>query len=98
VSTRDWSSDVCSSDLGLIHRKERLAHSPLARLTDREREVLEQMAQGKNNAAIAKNLFLTERAVEKHINSLFHKLGLTEEGEVHRDRKTVGEGKRRRMK
>jgi len=69
---------------GLIHRKERLAHSPLARLTDREREVLEQMAQGKNNAAIAKSLFLTERAVEKHINSLFHKLGLTEEGEVHR--------------
>jgi DNA-binding NarL/FixJ family response regulator len=69
---------------GLIHRKERLAHSPLAQLTDREREVLEQMAQGKNNAAIAKGLFLTERAVEKHINSLFHKLGLTEEGEVHR--------------
>ena len=69
---------------GLIHRKERLAHSPLAQLTDREREVLEQMAQGKNNAAIAKSLFLTERAVEKHINSLFHKLGLTEEGEVHR--------------
>jgi len=42
------------------------------------------MAQGKNNAAIAKSLFLTERAVEKHINSLFHKLGLTEEPEVHR--------------
>src|SRR5439155_4948741 len=69
---------------GLIHRKERLAHSPLARLTDREREVLEQMAQGKNNAAIAKSLFLTERAVEKHINSLFHKLGLSEEAQVHR--------------
>jgi DNA-binding NarL/FixJ family response regulator len=69
---------------GLINRKERLAHSPLAQLTEREREVLEQMAQGKNNAAIAKSLFLTERAVEKHINSLFHKLGLTEEGEVHR--------------
>ena len=69
---------------GLVSRKERLAHSPLAQLTEREREVLEQMAQGKNNAAIAKSLFLTERAVEKHINSLFHKLGLTEEGEVHR--------------
>ena len=54
-----------------------MAHSPLAQLTDREREVLEHMAQGKNNAAIAKSLFLTERAVEKHINSLFHKLGLS---------------------
>jgi DNA-binding NarL/FixJ family response regulator len=68
----------------LVARKDRVAHSPLAKLTEREREVLEQMAQGKNNAAIAKSLFLTERAVEKHINSLFHKLGLTEETEVHR--------------
>jgi DNA-binding NarL/FixJ family response regulator len=69
---------------GLVARKERLASSPLAQLTDREREVLEQMAQGRNNAAIAKELFLTERAVEKHINSLFHKLGLSEEPNVHR--------------
>src|SRR5438477_9946067 len=68
----------------LVAAKERLASSPLAQLTDREREVLEQMAQGKNNASIAKALFLTERAVEKHINSLFHKLGLSEETEVHR--------------
>jgi DNA-binding NarL/FixJ family response regulator len=69
---------------GLVSRKERLASSPLAQLTEREREVLEHMAQGKNNAAIAKSLFLTERAVEKHINSLFHKLGLSEEPDVHR--------------
>jgi DNA-binding NarL/FixJ family response regulator len=69
---------------GLVSRKERLASSPLAQLTEREREVLENMAQGKNNAAIAKSLFLTERAVEKHINSLFHKLGLSEEPDVHR--------------
>ena len=68
----------------LVSAKEKMAHSPLANVTDREREVLEQMAQGKNNASIAKTLFLTERAVEKHINSLFHKLGLTEEPEVHR--------------
>ena len=68
----------------LVSAKEKMAHSPLANVTDREREVLEQMAQGKNNASIAKALFLTERAVEKHINSLFHKLGLTEEPEVHR--------------
>ena len=51
---------------------------------ERRDQVLEQMAQGKNNAAIAKALFLTERAVEKHINSLFHKLGLSEEEQVHR--------------
>ena len=68
----------------LVAAKDRMAHSPLAKLTDREREVLEQMAQGKNNAAIAGSLFLTERAVEKHINSLFHKLGLSEEPDVHR--------------
>jgi DNA-binding NarL/FixJ family response regulator len=68
----------------LVSSKDRMAHSPLAQLTEREREVLENMAQGKNNASIAKSLFLTERAVEKHINSLFHKLGLSEETDVHR--------------
>ena len=68
----------------LVAAKDRMAHSPLAQLTEREREVLEHMAQGQNNASIAKSLFLTERAVEKHINSLFHKLGLSEEPEVHR--------------
>lgn len=68
----------------LVAAKDRMAHSPLASLTDREREVLSHMAQGQNNAAIAKSLFLTERAVEKHINSLFHKLDLTEEPDVHR--------------
>jgi DNA-binding NarL/FixJ family response regulator len=68
----------------LVLRQDRLARSPLGQLTEREREVLGEMAQGKNNAAIAKSLFLTERAVEKHINSLFHKLNLTEENDVHR--------------
>ena len=68
----------------LVAAKERLAHSPLRQLTEREREVLAHMAQGMNNAAIARSLFLTERAVEKHINSLFHKLGLSEEPDVHR--------------
>ncbi len=73
----------------LVAAKDKMAHSPLALLTDREREVLEHMAQGQNNAAIAKSLFLTERAVEKHINSLFHKLGLSEEIDVHRRVKAV---------
>jgi DNA-binding NarL/FixJ family response regulator len=68
----------------LVSRKERGARSPLSQLTEREREVLGHMAQGKNNAAIARSLFLTERAVEKHINSLFHKLQLSEEPDVHR--------------
>jgi DNA-binding NarL/FixJ family response regulator len=68
----------------LVAAKDRMAHSPLAQLTDREREVLSHMAQGQNNAAIAEQLFLTERAVEKHINSLFHKLDLSEEPMVHR--------------
>jgi DNA-binding NarL/FixJ family response regulator len=68
----------------LVAAKDRMAHSPLASLTEREREVLDHMAQGKNNASIAQSLFLTERAVEKHINSLFHKLGLSEETAVHR--------------
>ena len=69
---------------GLVARREREARSPLAHVTEREREVLSLMAEGKNNAAIAVSLFLTERAVEKHINSLFHKLGLSEEPNVHR--------------
>jgi DNA-binding NarL/FixJ family response regulator len=68
----------------LVARRDREARSPLAQLTERERQVLGLMAEGKNNAAIAAALFLTERAVEKHINSLFHKLGLSEEPDVHR--------------
>jgi DNA-binding NarL/FixJ family response regulator len=63
--------------------------SPLDRLTPREREVLEQMAQGRNNAGIAQALHLSERAVEKHINSLFSKLDLGEEVDVHRRVKAV---------
>jgi DNA-binding NarL/FixJ family response regulator len=50
--------------------------SPLRTLTRREREVLAEVAQGRSNAAIAESLVLTKRAVEKHINSIFGKLGL----------------------
>jgi DNA-binding NarL/FixJ family response regulator len=42
------------------------------------------MATGRSNASIAKTLYMSERAVEKHITSLFQKLGLSEEGEVNR--------------
>jgi len=73
----------------LIASRARQAHSPVSDLTPREGEVLAQVAQGRNNAAIAKQLHLTERAVEKHINSIFSKLTLTEETEVHRRVKAV---------
>jgi DNA-binding NarL/FixJ family response regulator len=63
--------------------------SDLDRLTSRERETLAEMAQGKNNAAIAASLFLSERAVEKHTNAIFSKLGLTEEEDVNRRVKAV---------
>ena len=56
--------------------------SALADLTHREREVLAQIAQGKSNAAIAESLVLTKRAVEKHINAIFMKLGLAEAEDV----------------
>jgi len=55
----------------------------ISRLTEREREVLEEMARGRNNAAIAADLVITQRAVEKHINSIFSKLGVAAEGEAH---------------
>ena len=58
-------------------------------LTPRETEVLAEIAQGKNNAAVADSLVLSERAVEKHINSLFSKLGLGAEPDVHRRVKAV---------
>ena len=58
--------------------------SPIERLTDREREVMSEVAQGRTNSAIAENLFLSERAVEKHINSIFTKLDLPPERETNR--------------
>ena len=68
----------------LIAARGRNQHSALSELTVREREVLAAVAEGKNNAAIAQTLHLTEGAVEKHISSIFSKLGLSEEKEVHR--------------
>jgi len=68
----------------LVAARSQVARSPLERLTPREMDVLSQIAQGKNNAAVAASLVLSERAVEKHINSLFSKLGLGEEPSVHR--------------
>jgi len=61
----------------LVEARARAHHSPLAELTGRELEVLRAIAEGKSNAAIAAGLTLSKHAVEKHINSIFLKLGLT---------------------
>jgi DNA-binding NarL/FixJ family response regulator len=57
---------------------------PLDELTPREREVLELMAEGRSNNAIAEHMVVTERAVEKHVTSIFGKLGLAPAPEDHR--------------
>jgi DNA-binding NarL/FixJ family response regulator len=62
----------------------RRGDDPVATLTPREREVLELMAEGRSNQAIASQLVVTERAVEKHVTSIFGKLGLPVSGEDHR--------------
>ena len=66
----------------LVTAKARADESPLSELTPREKEVLSEIAQGKSNVAIAESLVLTKRAVEKHINSIFMKLGLAAEKDI----------------
>jgi DNA-binding NarL/FixJ family response regulator len=73
----------------LVAGNARGEESPLSELTPRERDVLREMAEGKNNAAIAASLVLTERSVEKVIHSIFAKLGLTWEAAVHKRVKAV---------
>jgi DNA-binding NarL/FixJ family response regulator len=69
---------------GLLARKATEERSPLRSLTPRETEVLREMARGSSNAMIAKTLYMSLRAVEKHISAVFEKLGLVEEGDVNR--------------
>jgi DNA-binding NarL/FixJ family response regulator len=66
----------------LVTARSQVASSPLNELTTREREVLAEIARGKSNMAIAESLFLTKRAVEKHINAIFLKLGLANAEDV----------------
>lgn len=73
----------------LLAESARAERSPLHDLTPREQDVLREMASGKNNAAIAASLFLTERSVEKVIHSIFLKLGLGWETTVHKRVKAV---------
>jgi DNA-binding NarL/FixJ family response regulator len=67
---------------GLVHARAHLDDNPLNELTAREREVLSGIAQGQSNMAIADSLFLSKRAVEKHINAIFLKLGLADAEDV----------------
>jgi len=73
----------------LVAAKSRADESLLAELTPRERQILEEMAQGKSNAAIAAALVITERSVEKVIHSIFLKLGLTWQPDINRRVKAV---------
>jgi DNA-binding NarL/FixJ family response regulator len=68
----------------LIQARARADKSRLSQLTPRERQLLAQIAAGKSNAAIAETLFLTKRAVEKHVNSIFSKLDLPQTADVSR--------------
>ena len=62
----------------------RRAQSPLEQLSDREREILALMAQGRSNLAISERLHLSERTVESHVGSIFSKLGLEPTADDHR--------------
>ena len=73
----------------LVAEDARGERSPLKSLTEREQDVLREMAAGKSNAAIGESLFLAERSVEKVIHSIFLKLGLTWEPSVNKRVKAV---------
>jgi DNA-binding NarL/FixJ family response regulator len=64
--------------------RRRATRSPLDDLTERERTVLEEMAEGRSNQAIAERMFLSDRAVERHVSAIFSKLSLPATSETHR--------------
>jgi DNA-binding NarL/FixJ family response regulator len=68
----------------LLAQRKQAVESPLSELTPRELDVLRAMAEGKTNRGIAEALFLSESSVEKHVNAIFGKLGLSQEQQVHR--------------
>ncbi len=81
---RSGGSVIDSKVVDALIQARTKAKSPIADLSEREREVMKEMAQGSTNSAIAEELFLSERAIEKHINSIFTKLGLIPEKETNR--------------
>lgn len=78
--------DECVIDPEIVARlvNRPRVRNPLAALSDRERQVLGELAQGRSNAAIAKVLFMAERTVEAHTTSIFTKLGLLASPDIHR--------------
>lgn len=68
----------------LVGRRHHRGPAPLTALTERERDVLARLATGRTNAAIAGDLYVSTHAIEKHCNSIFAKLGLSEEADVNR--------------
>lgn len=68
----------------LVDQQSKHLSSPIGQLTKRERDILSAVAGGKSNQAIGEELFISHRAVEKHINSIFAKLGLFEDPEINR--------------
>jgi DNA-binding NarL/FixJ family response regulator len=68
----------------LVAARAQRQNSPLRELTDRELEILSMIAEGRSNAAIADELVVTKRAVERHINAIFLKLGLRDSEDVSR--------------
>jgi DNA-binding NarL/FixJ family response regulator len=72
------------SVVGQLVRRPRRGHDPLDDLSEREREVLALMAEGRSNKAIADRLFITERTVEKHVTGILMKLRIPESEDDHR--------------
>jgi DNA-binding NarL/FixJ family response regulator len=68
----------------LMSQQAQRAESPIDQLTQREREILSAIATGRSNQAIGEDLFVSHRAVEKHINSIFAKLGLFDDPVINR--------------
>ncbi len=83
-SVADGGSAVDAHIVEVLVAARTSERSAVGRLTPRERDVLSLIAEGLNNAAIADRLVLTQRAISKHINSIFSKLGLSEEDDAHR--------------
>ena len=80
----EGSSVLDPSVVALLVARPRAAHDPLEDLTEREREVLSLMAEGRSNKAIGQQLFITEHTVEKHVKSIFGKLRLPTSADDHR--------------
>src|SRR5699024_11701271 len=93
-SKRDWSSDVCSSDLVEQQKPPERAQSPLAGLTDREQDVLTLLARGLSNQEIATTLVITEATTKTHVSRVLAKLGCSSRVQIGRASCREREGSR----